>query len=277
MNAQTICRDMDILREAFDIVRLVDVKKTVVLSFSENGEFTESPYECFAVWNKHSRCENCISAKAYAARAEMTKFEFLDEQVCFVMARYVVVENIACILEMVKFMDDNMLFGAYGKSDFIDKITSYNAKIYTDSLTGAYNRRYFDEQLSGLQPISAVASLDIDCFKTVNDTFGHAGGDAALKTLAAVLKGNVRSADAVIRLGGDEFLIVFQGMHEENLFGKLDALRAAVEDARIPEYPALRITVSIGGFYCEGAEGDFVKISDGRLYEAKKTKNTVVV
>ena len=178
---------------------------------------------------------------------------------------------------MVKFIDDKTLFGAYGKSAFIDKITAYNAKIYTDSLTGSYNRRYFDEQLTGLNNITSIATLDIDDFKAINDTFGHKGGDAALKAFAKVLMENVRSADAVIRLGGDEFVIVFQGMKREDLFVKLEMLRKKVEETQIPDYPNLHITTSMGGFYCEQCEGDFFKVSDEKLYEAKKSKNTVVV
>lgn len=231
MKAQTIYKNMEVFKETFDIVRLVDVTRTVVIAVSESGNLSEEPYQCFAVWNKTRRCENCISAKAYASQGELTKFEFLDGQVCFVMVKYVMVDDVAYILEMVKFIDDKTLFGAYGKSAFIDKITSYNAKIYTDSLTGSYNRRYFDEQLTGLRNITAIATLDIDNFKAVNDTFGHEGGDAALKTLAKILTNNVRSADAVIRLGGDEFVVVFQGMEKENLFTKLEILRKKVEAA----------------------------------------------
>lgn len=277
MKAQTIYKNMEVFKETFDIVCLVDVTRTVVIAVSESGNLSEEPYQCFAVWNKTRRCENCISAKAYANQGELTKFEFLDGQVCFVMVKYVMVDDVAYILEMVKFIDDKTLFGAYGKSAFIDKITSYNAKIYTDSLTGSYNRRYFDEQLTGLRNITAIATLDIDNFKAVNDTFGHEGGDAALKTLAKILTNNVRSADAVIRLGGDEFVVVFQGMEKENLFTKLEILRKKVEAAQIPGYPDLHITTSIGGFYCKQYDGDFFKISDEKLYEAKKSKNTVVV
>lgn len=277
MKAQTIHEQIEALRRAFDIVRLVDVTKTTVIAVSESGNFSEKPYQCYAIWNKTRRCENCISARAYASQGELTKFEFLDDQVCFVMAKYVMVDDVAYILEMVKFVDDKTLFGAYGKSAFIDKITSYNSKIYTDSLTGSYNRRYYDEQLTGLRNITAIAALDLDNFKLVNDMFGHEGGDMALKAFAKVLMDNVRPADAVIRLGGDEFVVVFQGVQKEHLFTRLEILRKKVEAAQIPGYPDLHITTSIGGFYCEQCDGDFFKISDEKLYEAKKTKNTVVI
>ncbi len=277
MNAQMIYRQIEVLKTVFDIVRLVDVTKTVVLNVSEDGVLSEEPYLCFAVWNKSHRCENCISAQAYSCQGELTKFEFLNEQVCFVMAKYVTIEGTPYILEMVKMVDDKTLFGAYGKGSFIDKITSYNTKIYTDSLTGAYNRRYYDEQLAGLKNITAIAALDIDNFKSINDSFGHKGGDAALKVFAEVLMHNVRSTDAVIRLGGDEFVIAFQKMHQEYLSAKLEMLRQKVEAAQIPDYPDLHITTSIGGFYCDQYDGDFFSMSDEKLYEAKKQKNTVVV
>lgn len=277
MKAQTIYKEMEVFKKTFDIVRLVDVTRTVVISVAENGMLSEEPYQCFAVWNKKRRCENCISAKAYAIKGELTKFEFFNGKVCFVMVRYVLLNDIPYILELVKLIDDKTLFGAYGKDDFIDKLNAYNAKIYTDSLTGSYNRRYFDEQLMGLQNITAIASLDIDNFKTVNDTFGHEGGDAALKTLANILMENVRSADAVIRLGGDEFVIAFQRMQQEKFFSKLEMIRKKVESSPIPNYPDLRITISTGGAYASQYDGDLLKISDKKLYEAKKTKNAVAI
>lgn len=277
MDAKTLYKEMQVLKQAFDIVRLVDVTRTLVIDVSEDGELSEAEYICYAVWNKTQRCENCISAKAYAEQGELTKFEFLDDKICFVMARYVTVNDKAYILEMVKIMDDKTLLGAFGKSAFIDGINAYNSKLYTDSLTGAYNRRYFDEQLSGLRNISAIATLDIDNFKDVNDSYGHEAGDAALKAFAEALTSSVRAADAVIRLGGDEFVIVFQGVPQKHLFDKLEFLRKKVEALEIPGYSELKITTSIGGFYCAEFVGDSFKISDDKLYEAKKLKNTVVV
>src|SRR5690349_16035468 len=85
----------------------------------------------------------------------------------------------------------------------------------TDSLTGLWNRRAFDEQLALQAAIArrydsacAVVLIDIDELKTLNDRFGHSFGDAALRRLAGVLESGVREADFAARFGGDEFAVL---------------------------------------------------------------------
>jgi diguanylate cyclase (GGDEF)-like protein len=83
---------------------------------------------------------------------------------------------------------------------------AYEAR--TDELTGLGNRRFGERLLGGLLPGDAVLLLDLDHFKAVNDTFGHAGGDRVLRDLGEYLRSAVREDDAVARFGGEEFLIV---------------------------------------------------------------------
>ena len=85
----------------------------------------------------------------------------------------------------------------------------------TDSLTGLYNRRYLDDQLSRLHPVAtrsrrtyALLSLDVDDFKRINDTWGHSKGDQALITFADDLRKVLRAGDIPVRIGGDEFVAV---------------------------------------------------------------------
>lgn len=112
-------------------------------------------------------------------------------------------------LEGATNIHEDTMFTAIDKDHFIQKIVENNKKLYIDPLTGAYNRRYFDEQLSKLGSESALAIIDLDKFKQINDTYGHLVGDEVLKEVVATFKANVRPADAVIRYGGDEFVIVF--------------------------------------------------------------------
>lgn len=129
---------------------------TTQYEISDAGELIQGPYQCYTVWNKEKRCENGVSAKAFALKGKLTKFEFVNDSVYFVTSIYTEVEGTPYMLEMVDRLNDDVLFGAYGKNKFVDTITEYNRKLYTDALTGAYNRLYYSEQLQKLAKIKPL-------------------------------------------------------------------------------------------------------------------------
>lgn len=264
--------------EVFEVARLVDVSLTKQYELTEDQcDFRKTEYSCYAIWNNHRRCENCVSAKAYAKRSKMTKFEFVDNDVYYVVAKYVEMDGVPYMLELVTKIDDDTLFGAYGKEEFIDTITSYNKKLYVDTLTNAYNRNYYNDQLLGLSKVSGIAMMDIDKFKDVNDTYGHDAGDEVLKCLVHSVQGCLRSTDAVIRYGGDEFIVIFKETSREMFGSILERIRSTVENMKIDKYPEISTSISIGGYYCQDEEGlGALKSADELLYEAKKNRNKVV-
>lgn len=263
------------LKKIFDIVRLVDVTITTQYSLDKNGELIEEPFRCFSVWNKNERCENCISAKAFSQKTQMTKFEFINHDVYHVISKYVEIDGTPYMLEMVSKLSDETLFSAYGQEQFVDTISTYNRKLYVDSLTGAYNRRYFEDQLLGLKNEHAVAMMDVDNFKMINDTYGHKAGDKALKTIVNTIQKNMRNTDTLIRYGGDEFLIVFSDVAVDVFGCRLESIRKAVHEIVMDEYPQLRLSLSIGGIYSINEDIDFINEADKMLYDAKKSKNVV--
>lgn len=131
----------------FDVVRLVDVTKRREITFNQDGTYQVKEGFCHSVWKKDKRCLNCISARTYSDHKDTTKFEFIDNEIFFVMAKYMKIGETECVLELVKHVEDTTLIGAYGQNQFVEKITDYNQKMYKDSLTQIRNRRYFDEQL----------------------------------------------------------------------------------------------------------------------------------
>lgn len=264
-------------KKIFDIVRLVDVSMTIQYSITEGGTIKEEPYQCYAVWNKDRRCENCISAKAFAIEDKLTKFEFVDREIFFVVAVYAEIEGTAYVIEMVAKLNDEVLFSAYGKNDFTEAIETYNKKMYIDALTGAYNRRYYSEQLKKLNRFNGIAALDVDNLKEINDTFGHAAGDAVLKEVVRIAILHTRASDAVIRLGGDEFLLLFQDISKVALVERLERIRQIVSTVRIPENPDFPVSVSIGALYSDDVNIKIVDAVDKVLYKAKERKNTVVL
>ena len=265
------------LKNVFDIVRLVNVSETTQFSIDDNGNIIAQPHQCYAVWNKERRCENCISAKAFFQKGKLSKFEFIDNAVYFVISEYIEIEDQPYMLEMVLKVTDETLFGAYGQNDFVQKITEYNQKLYIDPLTGIYNRYYYDEQLSTLAGVSGIAMLDLDNLKIINDTFGHAAGDLALKTVATLIKENMRTNAAAVRFGGDEFVLVLRDTDAAASAASLERLRLAAEVAHFAEYPEMTISVSIGAAVGKISAATAMRRADRKLYEAKKQKNAVCI
>ena len=115
-------------------------------------------------------------------------------------------------------------------------------KIYKDELTGAYNRRYLNEWLfldiddtnKENYPL-AVVLLDLKSFKIINDTEGHLMGDALLKKVSETLLSHIRSNDAVIRYGGDEFIIIFTKCSESVVVRKIRELKEAIPQIQLPK------------------------------------------
>lgn len=265
------------LKTIFSVVRLVDVSMMTQYTINQKNEIVSEPYKCYAVWNRNERCENCISAKAFQKKCMMTKFEFIDSGVYFVIAKYIELENSPYVLEMVTEITDQTLFGAYGRNSFINTINSYNQRLYIDAVTGAYNRQYYNEQLKGLPKINAIAMLDVDSFKQINDTFGHSTGDLVLKKIVSMIRSLICGQGAVVRFGGDEFILTFQGVSEQ-IFGEtLEAIRKSVSEIRIKEHPELRTSLSIGAVYCSEKATDWLEEADKALYIAKKEKNKMKV
>ena len=123
-----------------------------------------------------------------------------------------------------------------------------------DPLTGAFNRRYFMQVLEQSYSISkryknplSVLVIDIDNFKSINDTFGHEAGDSVLKGLVDFCQVSFRDADLFARLGGEEFAILFSGLDEDQLYNKLDDFRRDIAVSQTPyEHDQISFTVSLG-------------------------------
>ncbi|MDX1631200.1 MAG: GGDEF domain-containing protein [Thermoanaerobaculia bacterium] len=158
-----------------------------------------------------------------------------------------------------------------------------------DALTGLYNRDLFDQRLDeelhradrADEPL-AVAILDLDDFKAVNDSHGHAVGDRLLRELSAELTARIRRGDVVSRYGGEEFALLFPGLGREVAGKRLEAIREAVESFRLElgDDREVSVSTSIGlaVYPADGKESSrLLREADRRLYEAKRRgKNRVV-
>ncbi|MEA4815970.1 MAG: GGDEF domain-containing protein [Lachnospiraceae bacterium] len=209
------------LSYVFDIVRLVDPINCKIISFNNQGEVIFDEHKCYQVWNKNTRCENCISVKAFNSNKRLTKFEFVYKEIYHVISKPIQIKTFGnsdypLVIEMVNKITDEVLFEAFGKDEFINKIIIQEKKVYEDSLTKVYNRRYFDERIfchnsrCNLEGEVVFIMADLKNFKGINDTYGHHIGDLVLVQSAQTMKDCIRSCDSVIRMGGDEFLIILK-------------------------------------------------------------------
>ena len=152
-------------------------------------------------------------------------------------------------------------------------------ELYKDPLTGAYNRRYYEEVIRKSIGPAGIALMDVDDFKICNDTYGHHAGDLALEAAANAIRSCIRNADQLIRYGGDEFLLVLPGIPSDILQAKLEQIRAAVQQAIVPGYSHFRLSLSIGGTMQAITDPmeNAVRRADRLMYQAKGRKNAVMV
>ena len=149
--------------------------------------------------------------------------------------------------------------------------------LYHDALSGAYNRRFYEDNLRNQHVFAGVAVLDLDDFKLVNDTLGHHAGDVAIKTAVDVLRGCIRSSDMLVRYGGDEFVLVIPGISADVFARKLHDMGDKLAETPVPGYESINLTISIGGVLSEGRTvEEAVHQADGLMYKAKGRKNLVI-
>ena len=169
-----------------------------------------------------------------------------------------------------------------------------------DGLTGVYNRRFFNEYYAieierlmntltfnvtdNLFLDFAIAIVDIDNFKQINDTYGHKTGDIVLRDTASIISETIFTRDIVCRYGGEEFVVIFTKATKEGAVNGAEKVRAEVEKHVFrfsDEVPEGHITISIGlaSFISDGGKGraDLIKVADERLYIAKKSGKNMVV
>ena len=268
---------MHMLKNVFDVVRLVDVGRTCVLNVDDQGKIVDEDHPCFAVWNRENRCENCVSYKAFTQKTQLAKIEFMDEDAYQVISKYVEVEGRACVLELVVKLRKDMPLSFHGREHLVRSLHQYSQELYQDALTGAFNRRYYEEQFCGKDSADGVAVLDVDNFKAINDTYGHQAGDAALRTIVQAIVGCIRNSDILIRYGGDEFLLVFPEIPEPVFNRRLQEITSAVSNATLPDYPKMHLSVSVGGVYKMTPLSDAVYRADALMYKAKTEKRRMML
>ena len=177
------------------------------------------------------------------------------------------------------------------QSDYLARISIYSNFANIDGLTGLHNHRYFQEALSKevarsqrLHYPVTLMLIDIDHFKQYNDRFGHPQGDVALKEIAGVLKGSIRSYDLAARYGGEEMVLVLPQVAPHGALPLAERIRTRIAELALrgpTDSPGAQLTVSIGvaGLPANAkSQSELIKRADQALYLAKEEgRNRVTV
>ena len=239
------------------------IKSCIVLKTASHSSWQQRPY--------------LFRFKASTMMAQENEFMYQDASI-FPVKEYSGLVEGACIA----IHDVTELAEAKRLLDLsLDQAIDLEESNQRDALTGVYNRRYFDEQITQEILIArrhnrplVLAMIDVDHFKTINDTYGHAVGDQVLQALSTQLNGMLRGYDSLCRYGGGEFGLILPQISLEHAGGLLERLRKAVAGMVVhtPEGAKISITISVGVAPLRDGmtPGSLVKIADDLLFQSKR-------
>lgn len=275
----------------YDMIRVVDPISKNVIQYDDVGQKSYTSI-CFDYWKNGTMCPNCVSSRAMNEKDTFIKVEYNKDKIYMVLASPVKVIDKDYIVEMLKdITETGIVPDLKGKTieEINEIIEKLNQEVITDELTQVFNRRYLNERL----PVDIYAAvknkaklsvimLDIDCFKSFNDNYGHLAGDAVIRKIADIVKTKIRKTnDWVARFGGEEFFISLPGADKKAAYRIAEEIRNEVENLEI-EYDSQKLGVTIsGGIYTldsnEITMEALINIVDKNMYKAKlRGRNNII-
>ena len=271
-------KQMEIFRQLFHEVRLLNASDLGVET-GDSGEpnIWKTSCECRSCLRQKSFDEACIARKVLKEKGQKTKYENTGTELNEIIVKYVEVDDAPYVMEYVRRVDTDAVFGEVTSESAKTNMTEFYKMLYTDALSQAYNRRYFEEKVKNMSLNAGVAVIDLDDFKLFNDTYGHDGGDLVLTTVVNVIRHYIRRTDILVRYGGDEFLLILPGIEKEVFSQKLRMIQEKIHATHIPGFNRLKLSVSIGGaMFTHGRLEEAITKADRLMYMAKGHKNIVV-
>lgn len=270
-------KEAEKLSEFFSCVRLLD-ENTVCGKTAPVYSYPKGEYKyCYELTGKISPCTKCVSAECIQSRTSKNKLELVNGKLFRVSSHYRLIDDKPYALELIEEVGEETVIESDLKHQKILNTEQFFDKMYKDSLTGCYNRRYFEERIKNRKLVAGIAILDIDDFKLYNDVYGHDAGDDILKLLAIEIRSCIRSTDKLIRYGGDEFLLVIPEVKQSLFFNILFDIKTKVNSLDISGFSGLKASVSIGGVCTHGETvSEAVSRADKLMYKAKHNKNVII-
>ena len=234
----------------------------------------ENQNKCFNLWNKNLPCKNCVCLRAFNDKSDYFKIESLNGKFYQVHARYIEVDGLPQIMEIITQVDEYFVNELKVKTVLGDDSNAYYDKIYKDVLTGALNRRYYEENIKNRILDCKIAVIDINNFKFYNDIYGHNIGDAILVEVVSVFKRTIRKNDTIIRYGGDEFLIIFDSIKKEDFDNVIKRLKENISSLKINNSNEIDLNISIVGAHVNNKiVCEELKKVESKLIKMKTNKN----
>lgn len=134
------------LKKIFEVVRLLDGDELETGNLKDLANADGFPCKCYDFWKKGTRCKNCTSKEALQKKEKLLKLEYLNSNIYQVISKYIEIDGKPYVIELINAMKSDAIMDDDGRTELIKQLSGYNRELYTDALTGIYNRRYYEER-----------------------------------------------------------------------------------------------------------------------------------
>lgn len=266
-----------------DFYRIVDTKTHEVFDYQQ-GKLIKSDLKCYEIWKMNSPCVNCASFRAIKEDKHTIKLGYSNGQIFLVHALPIIINDHRYSIELIQDVGDSFLLQKNNTRDtdeVVSLISLFNERIMKDGFTNLFNKQYLQENFCSMitfanykkQPLS-LAVLDIDQFKQVNDLYGHLFGDEVLLKIAEVLRTLMNDEIHCVKIGGDEFAIIFENTDQPAAMEICEKLIHSLAELSFELHPEYTVTASYG--VAAMYEGDTVESlmdrADRMMYSMKNYK-----
>ena len=257
-------------------VRLVDPSDQMVVDLDSSGKLSKGDHHCYELWNQDRRCANCTSSKCLKFQKKFSKIVFFDKEVLHVISQYIKFNVTPLVLEMLTRITDDVMVDKNGENFSGNSIADLNKNFYLDPLTNVFNRRYYKAKIKPMRNLCALAIVNVDNFRGINDKYGRAIGDRVLVHVTEVIGEEIQMPDVLMRYDGDEFVIICASIAADAFEAKLKKICGDISALSIEGMEeGQHVTVSIGGAVGPDIPDVLLKEADEMLHKAKKIQGTV--
>lgn len=283
--------ECEFLKALFDKVRIINPLTHEIVDLPHEG-ISVNKSKCYSIWQRKSRCENCISIRAFNENKTFIKVEYKDTRIYSITATPINKNGERYVVECIKDITESMLINdikSIAIDEVYDKINKLNKLVITDELTECYNRRYLNERLpleinecKENRDMLSIVVMDIDNFKNINDKYSHQVGDYVLKEIGKIIRDSIRREyDWVARFGGEEFIIAFKNIDKENTLLSTERIRKNIEVHKFI-YNDININVTASFGVAELSDeineiNALIATADKNLYKAKELGKNMII